>query len=367
MPNTRRVDATLGAPLLPPTQDPWYTAPQGFEWARPGTVLRIRQAPGNITSQLGGNCTAAYNLLYRTTDGLYKPSWAVTTIFVPATTTAALPSYQIWMDSSALDASPSYLLSLDEGAKFHADITDSLSRGWFFNVPDYEGPLAAFGNGIQAGHAVLDSIRATFNAARDIGLSTTAMHAMWGYSGGSLASNWAAELAEQYAPEMRFSGVALGGLVPNGTSLMRTINGGPYPGLIASCLMGSAAQVPEFKAWLDSRLKTTGPHNATGLYKANNLTVLGATNEYANQDIGDYFIGGQVDVYGPEVTAFNNRFALWGYHGVPRMPTYVYKAIKDEISVVADADAVVQRYCQGTCSLDSRLLSRSTIVRGLKG
>ncbi|OCL10937.1 hypothetical protein AOQ84DRAFT_374465 [Glonium stellatum] len=67
---------------LPPSQDPFYTAPLNYELAKPGTVLRIRAAPGNLTS-VTSNSSAAYHILYRTTDTRYKPSWAVTTLFVP--------------------------------------------------------------------------------------------------------------------------------------------------------------------------------------------------------------------------------------------------------------------------------------------
>jgi hypothetical protein len=34
-----------------------------------------------------------------------------------------------------------------------------------------------------------------------------------------------------------------------------------------------------------------------------------------------------------------------GYHGVPSMPVFVYKAIQDEFSPVADTDTLVERYC----------------------
>src|SRR6478609_5117157 len=102
---------------LPPSEDPWYTAPEGYENKEPGTVLRLRPAPGNLT-RITGNSSATYNILYRTTDSQYKPTWAVTTLFVPklgANSTAAtlfsqsaLLSYQVPYDSADVDASPSY-------------------------------------------------------------------------------------------------------------------------------------------------------------------------------------------------------------------------------------------------------------------
>lgn len=79
---------------IPPLQDPWYTAPPGFEKTHPGTVLRIREAPGNL-STMATDCAAAYNILYRTTNSRYLPDWAVTTVFVPTVAAPALLSYQI--------------------------------------------------------------------------------------------------------------------------------------------------------------------------------------------------------------------------------------------------------------------------------
>lgn len=197
----RQGSGTPAAPI-PPLQDPWYTAPEGFESAKPGDVLRIREAPGNLTS-LASNCSAAYNILYRTTNSQYKPDWAVTTVFVPVTESPALLSYQIPYDSAWLDASPSYAFYTSDGTRSLRDISTGLSSGWFVNVPDYEGPLASFTAGVISGHTTIDSIRAAFNANETLGLDVDARYALWGYSGGALASEWAAELAVQYAPEVR--------------------------------------------------------------------------------------------------------------------------------------------------------------------
>lgn len=40
----------------------------------------------------------------------------------------------------------------------YAEVERGLGQGWFVNVPDFEGPLAAFIAGPQEGHATLDSI-----------------------------------------------------------------------------------------------------------------------------------------------------------------------------------------------------------------
>ncbi|ROV98076.1 hypothetical protein VMCG_07013 [Cytospora schulzeri] len=336
-------DLQLAEPI-PPLQDPWYTAPDGFEHTKPGTVLRLREAPGNLTS-LVTNCSAAYNILYRTTNSRYRPDWAVTTVLVPQDPAPALLSYQVPYDSAFLDASISYVLYNEESVPLRADISTGLSYGWFVNVPDYEGPLASFTAGVQSGHATIDSVRAVLNACEKLGLAKDARYAMWGYSGGALASEWAAELQVQYAPELNFSGTALGGLTPNISHVLLAINESPSAGLSPSAILGIASQFPEERAYLLSRLKTSGPYNATGFLAALNYTATQASVVYAYQDIGDYFVGGLDDFFSLISAKVISLDGIMGYHGVPQMPLYVYKAIGDEISAINDTDALVKEYC----------------------
>jgi hypothetical protein len=336
---------------LPPSQDPFYTGPTNFQLAAPGALLRVREAPGNLTSVIK-NSSAAYNILYRTTDSNYQPTWAVTTLFVPlsrpnTTSTAsnstspggALVSYQIPYDSADVDSSPSYALYSGN----EPDISTALGRGWFVNVPDYEGPLASFTAGVQSGHATLDSVRAVLSSG--FGLSSNARYAMWGYSGGALASEWAAELQVQYAPELNFSGAALGGLTPNVTSVTNTVNGTASAGLVPSGVLGLASQYPAAYDFLISQLKTSGPFNKTGFLAARNMTLNEAISTYANQDIFAYFTSGVATFQAPIVQQVVNKDGLMGYHGVPQMPLLAYKAIADEVSHIADTDALVNKYC----------------------
>ena len=102
---------------LPPSRDPFYTAPHGFEKTAPGTILRIRHAPGNATTVVA-NASTAYNIVYRTTNSNYKPSFAVTTLFIPFdnatsktnSSQTSLLSLQVPYNSAWVDASPSYAI-----------------------------------------------------------------------------------------------------------------------------------------------------------------------------------------------------------------------------------------------------------------
>ena len=112
---------------VPPSQDPFYTAPKGFEKTAPGTILRIRHAPGNITTVVA-NSSAVYNIVYRTTDSNYKPTFAVTTVFVPFpnmtdSSKSSLLSIQIPYNSLWLDASPSYGVYYDFAQPAYVETT----------------------------------------------------------------------------------------------------------------------------------------------------------------------------------------------------------------------------------------------------
>ena len=95
-----------------------------------------------------------------------------------------------------------------------------LDQGYYVVSPDYEGPKLTFTIGKQSGQAVLNSIRAALKSGKITNIKDDAKVVMWGYSGGSLASGWAAALQPSYAPELggNLLGAALGGFVTNITA-----------------------------------------------------------------------------------------------------------------------------------------------------
>ena len=338
-------DSTI---LLPPSRDPFYTAPERFEYASPGEVLRVRVAPGNLTT-LVANVSQAYHILYRTTDSHYHASWAVTTLFLPMSnrTSDALLSYQIPYNSPNVDESPSwayYAGSNPWNAAQFEDVEWALGKGWYVNVPDFEGPLAAFIAGPQEGHATLDSIRAVKSLS--LGLAPDARVALWGYSGGSLASEFAAEMQIQYAPELQLSGLALGGLVDNATDAIDDVNGAPLAGLIPLGLLGLTAQFPEVRAFIVDQLIDAGPYNKTTFLSSLHLTVTEIFAIFANQTVWNYFRDGRDIVYNPLLSHLLHTESSLGSHGIPEAPLFIYKAIRDQTNSIENTDDFVQRYCR---------------------
>jgi hypothetical protein len=336
---------------LPPSLDPWYRAPLTYDWTQtdPGQVLKIRQAP--LLNLTVANALLAYQLLYRSTDSQYNPSWDVTTLFIPrwqarcspstpSLCAHALLSYQLPYDTCNVDASPSFGLHFGEP---YGEIADALALGWFVAVPDYEGPLASYAAGVQAGHATLDGVRAVLQVAGFFGLRLdVAKVALWGYSGGALASEWAAELSVQYAPKMEIAGVALGGLTPNVTSVTEYLNGREGAGLIPQGLMGIATQHPNAYRWIVSRLR---PGLREVFLSVRRMTAAQAIAAFKYQNIYGYFVGGYRDLHTKVMQMMYNVDGYMGYHGVPRMPVFIYNAINDELSDIRDVDELVDRFC----------------------
>lgn len=339
--------------ILPPSNDPFYIAPSGYEGQKPGTILRSRTIEGIAFP--GGQAfstNGTFQLLYRSTDSTGNASTAVTTMIVPnnANTTRLL-SYQTAEDSSWINCAPSYTIQAGSPSNFGGGdtssiellfITAALDQGWIVNVPDYEGSKAAYTSGLQAGQATLDSVRAALASSQLTGIDPNAEYQMWGYSGGALASEWAAELQPSYAPELNFIGTALGGVTPSVLSVINTINKQSSAGLVAAGLNGLTNGFPDFHDLVYAHLI---PSTADDFLRPQSQCLNDDESQFAMQDIFSYFDIGDRLLDEPVTRSVLNATGVMGVHGTPKMPLHVYKSVQDEISVVADTDALVTELC----------------------
>ena len=103
-------------------------------------------------------------------------------------------------------------------------IAAAVAEGWAVSVPDHEGPQGMWGAPYEPGYHVLDGLRAALNTER-LGLSPSAPIGLWGYSGGGLASAWAAEMSGSYAPDLNIVGAVLGSPVGDLGHTFRRLNG----------------------------------------------------------------------------------------------------------------------------------------------
>src|SRR6476659_9296534 len=227
-------------PLLP-RDDPFYDPPLGFQHAAPGTVLRSRDVEVAFLGLIPQKMTAT-QLLYRTTDMNGAPEASVTTVIAPAERgperVCPVVSYQCAIDAITSRCFPSYALrrrakAIGSLAQLELLlITAAVAEGWAVSVPDHEGLHGLWGAPYEPGYRTLDGIRAALNSDR-LGLSPSAPIGLWGYSGGGLASAWAAEMCGDYAPELDIVGAVLGSPVGNLGNTFRRLNGSLLSGLPA--------------------------------------------------------------------------------------------------------------------------------------
>ena len=125
---------------------------------------------------------------------------------------ARLVSYQAAYDALGAQCDPSYTLQLTcSTRRSTAPIPlQFVAAGYTVVTSDYEGEDLAYGAGQQSGYETLDAIRA---AEKWLGVPETSTPVgMVGYSGGSIATEFASELARNYAPDLDIVGVAEGGI-----------------------------------------------------------------------------------------------------------------------------------------------------------
>lgn len=153
-------------------------------------------------------------VLYRTTDQQGDGVVTVATVLrplVPGPT--RMVSYHMAYDALGSQCNPSYTLSGGSTSSIagaeQAVIAGYLAAGYTVVVPDYEGEELEWTIGRQSGYAALDGIRA---AQSFLQLPSGTPVGMVGYSGGSVPTQWGAEIAPAYAPELNLVGVAAGGL-----------------------------------------------------------------------------------------------------------------------------------------------------------
>ncbi|KAE8154336.1 secretory lipase-domain-containing protein [Aspergillus avenaceus] len=363
-------------PLLP-SQDPFYT-PSNTSWnvAEPGTILDSRNVTIGTAEGTPLPLEAAYQLLYRTTDALGHPTYAVTTVMIPVHASLdRLVSYQTAYDSPLIDCSPSY--GLQHGASSHANepmmelslmAKNILSEGIPISMPDYEGVQAAYVVGTQAGYAVLDSLRAVSQSTNITGIPANATITLYGYSGGGLAAEWASELHASYAPDVQIAAAALGGLSVNLTEGFFTGDTSSWAGLIAGGLVGLGNAYPALAEYIDQHLK---PEYKEKFYLPRQECFSGATDptygyvpKLAGQNISTFFDNGFGFISEFKELIENN--AIMGRHGIPGFPVFVFRGTDDDVAgQMGETHDLVREFCSAGASIQFAEIAGETHLSAL--
>ncbi|MBF6296247.1 lipase [Nocardia amamiensis] len=344
------VPAPEHGPLLP-SIDPFHRPPKGFAAKPPGTILRSRKIDvalfGVIPQQV-----AAWQLLYRSSDLHGAPEAAITTVLLPLDAEPdedrPLLAFQTAMDAVTEKCSPSYALRY--GARALGSITqfewllvaNVLRRGWAVTIADHEGPHGNFGAPREPGYRALDGIRAALRFA-PLGLAPDTRVAVWGYSGGGMASSWTVEMAPTYAPELDIVGAVLGAPVGDPRQIFDRLNGTAYAGLPAIVIAALRRLYPALSRLIDHELS---PEGHRFVVHAENATPVGAVLGLAHKKVDDFLSRPLTEVLDtPELTAMFDDLRLG--NATPACPLLVLQPVHDQVIHVAAVDGQVERYRRG--------------------
>jgi hypothetical protein len=283
----------MAVAALQPKDDPFYsyTGSTPLASIAPGTVLQTRSFPYHIF--VFPTLLETTQLLYRSTSQTGKPTVNVTSVIRPLIQLdeKKVISYQSAYDSLNRNDEPSCAISGGlrlggvipnvEAAVFGPFIAD----GYTINIPDTEGQRADFAAGPEYGMNTLDSLRAAFNSST-VDLPPDAKVAMLGYSGGAIATEWAAELAPTYAPDVnaRMIGAVMGGVLVDPAHNLHYVEGtGFWSGIIAMALVGIArAFEVDFTPYLSA-------HGARVFHEMQTASIVNVLGQYPGLKWEDLF------------------------------------------------------------------------------
>jgi pimeloyl-ACP methyl ester carboxylesterase len=344
-------DLQRGTRPVLPSKDPFYDPPAGFHHAAPGTVLRSRDVQLGFLGVVPQKVRAT-QLLYRTTDRSGQPEATVTTVLVPAGHSHSQPrhvvSYQCAIDAVSSRCFPSYALrrrarAMGSLAQWeYLLMAAALAEGWVVSVPDHEGRDGMWGTPHEPGHRVLDGLRATLNFER-FGLAADSKVGLWGYSGGGLASAWAAETYAEYAPELNIVGAVLGSPVGNLGNTFLRLNGSSYAGLPALVISALAKTYPGLGRVVEEHAT---PEGRATLQRLERMTTLQALIRMFRADMDDLVHPPLEHVLNmPEVQEVFEAIRLG--RTAPTPPVLIVQAVHDSIINVDDIDELAHLYSEG--------------------
>ncbi|WP_324198922.1 lipase family protein [Nocardia amamiensis] len=361
-------------PMYPrPDPDPFYAPPADLAAHQPGDVLDVRPLPP-LALFPGASVTLVE---FRSTDSHGGPIAATTTVLTPANhpPNGPLLSYQHFINALGADCAVSHLLYAgDTNLNTTTPILNVLlQQGWSIAMPDHLGPRFAFGAARLGGQITLDGIRAVKRLPA-LGLQQSPA-VMTGYSGGGMATGWAAALQPSYAPELRLAGAAIGGAPMNLLTMAEGVGLEPHPafGLAMAAAIGLEREYPD-------RVQTSAYLNERG------LEVRDAMANSCTNDILALGAGGSAREYVTTTSIFERSEArtvveensLELYGGVPETPIFEWHSPDDPLIPVAAIDNTNHRWCAagvrlqtlrvpGMEHLSAALMGAPTVLGWLEG
>lgn len=346
---------TATAPALPrypaADPDPFYSQLADLASYQPGDVLAVRRLPPLLTFP-GTTLTL---VKFRSTNSRGLPIAATTTVLTPPghRPDGPLLSYQHIINGLGPRCAISRVLyTADPNLQVREAVALNvlLLRGWSIALPDHLGPTFAYGAARLGGQITLDGIRAA-QRVPELAVQHSPV-AMAGYSGGGMATAWAAALAPTYAPELKLAGAAAGGVPANLVRMLEALQFNPHPGfgLVMAAGIGLEREYPD-------RFPISDHLNPTGL-AARDQMANGCTNEIiatgAGRSVRDYASNTSL-MYDADARAVVEENSLELFDGIPNMPIFEWHSPTDPLIPIGSIVATNRRYCAAGVPVQAEL------------
>lgn len=324
-----------------PYDDPFYIPPAGFQNAAPGTNLRSRSVTVTLPAGIPVPVRATQTL-FRTTDTQGRPVTSVQTLLMPGIPwligKRPLVGFQTPIDGTGDQCNPSYKLQTGGETENLAQAAPLLLKGYAVTMVDYEGPRNAYGAGVMAGQATLDGVRAAQRVSGSGLAGSNTPVALWGYSGGAIATGWAAQLQPSYAPELKLKAVALGGTPIDFISIGRRMDGSFMSGIFLLGVVGVSREYSE----LDSFRPLLNDAGREVERKLADVCIGDAALMYPFRKFSDFTTVAD-PLSDPRAVEFAEKLKM-GKIG-PKAPVYLYHGLLDEGMPFEDAVKLKQNWC----------------------
>ncbi|EID54466.1 lipase family protein [Saccharomonospora xinjiangensis] len=252
----------------------FYTPPAPLPAGEPGDLIRYEESRFYLDPvKLIEPHADTYRLMYRSSDTHGEANAVTGTLLVPEAEwrgdgARPLVSYAPGTQGVGDDCAPSKKLAL--GLEYEGPfITGLLALGYAVVVTDYEGlgtpGMHTYVNRASEAHAVLDAAKAA-QQLPEAGLSPDGPVVLAGYSQGGGASAAAAELVDEYAPELDVKGAYAGAPPANLAEVAPVLDGHYAAGFLGFSLLSLDAAYEEVD--LDDVVNDKGKRLMTGLAEA---------------------------------------------------------------------------------------------------
>lgn len=351
----------------PPGQDPFYRYEGATPLAEiaPGAVLKTRTLPYHVAGL--PLPVEAVQLLHRSTGMTGEPTVNVTSVLLPPLRLgpARVVAYGSFYDSLNPADQPSYAIAggLTLGGMIpnveSLLFAPELLAGRAIVIADTEGQGADFAAGPEYGINTLDGIRAALaSPATGLGGAGTRV-GLIGYSGGAIATEWAAELAPSYAPDVdrRLVGASFGGVLADPAHNLHYVDGSSqWAGVIPMAVIGVSRA---FDIDLTPYLSEYGKQVHDKLQKASIAEVLGRYPglTWAQLAKPEYQTPEQIPLYVETVDQL-----IMGTGGTPSVPLQIAQGAfgelegtsgskpgigpGDGVMIAGDVRTLARQYCE---------------------